>query len=67
MQGRRGAFGEAYRVLGTRDDVATCQLCGRTGLTSVTVLEVYDEDGQPLGNKFACKSCTARIEARAPR
>jgi hypothetical protein len=66
MRSKRGAFGEAYRVLGTRDDVARCQLCGRTGLTVATVLEVYDEDGQPVGNKYACKECTARVAARAP-
>lgn len=61
MRNRRGAFREAYRVLGTRQGITTCQLCGRSGLTTANVLEVYDEDGQPVGNKYACAECAAAV------
>ncbi len=64
MRNQRGSFGESYRVLGTKDGATTCHLCGRTGLTYVKVLEVYDEDGQPIGNKYACEGCAASVASR---
>jgi hypothetical protein len=65
MGQQRGAFGEVYRALGTKSGVTKCQLCGRGGLMAATVLEVYDEDGQPVGTKYACADCAVRVTSRA--
>jgi hypothetical protein len=61
MGSQRGAFGQVYRVVGIRNAVSTCEWCGRGGLTTATVLEVYDEDGQPVGTKCACSECAAKV------
>jgi hypothetical protein len=52
-------------VLGIKSGVTKCQLCGRGGLTGATVLEVYDEDGQPIGNKYVCSECAAKVTSCA--
>lgn len=38
-----------FRVLGTTDDVTTCELCGRDELRGTVVLEVLDVEGNGTG------------------
>lgn len=39
-----------FRVLGTTDDVTTCELCGREDLRGTVVLETIDADGNGTGD-----------------
>lgn len=50
-----------YRVLGTTDDVTTCDICGRPELKGTVAL---DADGDTL---YAGTSCAARIAGRPAR
>lgn len=38
-----------FRVLGTTDEVTTCDYCGRVELKGTTVLELLDEEGNRTG------------------
>jgi hypothetical protein len=40
---------KAFRVLGTTDDVTTCELCGRDELKGTVVLAVLDDDSNRTG------------------
>jgi hypothetical protein len=40
---------KVFRVLGTTDDVTTCELCGREELKGTVVLMPLDEDGNDFG------------------
>lgn len=51
----------AFAVLGTTDDVTTCELCGREDLRGTTALEVLDADGNGTGELLHYGSdCGAR-------
>lgn len=52
---------KAYRVLGTTDDVTTCELCGRADLKSTVALQPLDPDGGALGDAvYFGSDCAAR-------
>ncbi len=53
--------GDAYRVLGTTDDVTACQFCGHKNLAVTTVLEVHGDHGQIIVTKYACAGCAAKV------
>lgn len=54
----------SYRLLGTTDDNATCDQCGRVELKMTYVLEALDADGSSLGELYAGSSCGPRLIAR---
>ena len=39
-----------FAVLGTTDDITTCELCGRSDLRSTVVLDVLDAEGMKTGD-----------------
>jgi hypothetical protein len=50
-----------FRVLGSTNDVTTCELCGRDDLRGTLVLEVVDADGNGTGELLHYGSdCGAR-------
>lgn len=52
---------KAYRVLGTTDDVTTCELCGRVELKSTVALQPLDPDGGADGEPvYFGSDCAAR-------
>ncbi|MEU1254842.1 hypothetical protein ABZ445_16340 [Streptomyces chartreusis] len=51
---------KAYKVLGTTDDVTTCELCGKPELKGTVVLAPLDEDGNPDGECYFGVSCAAK-------
>jgi hypothetical protein len=52
---------KAYRVLGTSDDVTTCELCGRAELKSTVALQPLDPDGGADGEAvYFGSDCAAR-------
>jgi hypothetical protein len=56
-----------YRVLGTTDDVTTCDLCGRRELRGTIVLAILDADGNPEGELYAGSTCGAKAAGRTGR
>lgn len=50
----------AFRVLGTTDDVTTCELCGRDELKGTIRLGVLDADGNVEGTVYYGASCGAK-------
>lgn len=56
-----------YRVLGTTDDVTTCEICGREELKGTIVLGVLDADGNVEAEIYAGSSCGARAAGRKGR
>jgi hypothetical protein len=56
-----------YRIHGVSDDTDTCEVCGRTHLRSVVMLEPL-EHGEPTGELlYAGSTCAARKLACAGR
>lgn len=52
---------KAYRILGTTDDVTTCDLCGRDELKGTVVLVPLDVDGNEDGEvSYFGTSCAAK-------
>lgn len=56
-----------YRVLGTTDDVTTCEICGREELRGTIVLGVLDADDNVEAEIYAGSSCGARAAGRTGR
>jgi hypothetical protein len=57
-----------YRMVGTTDDVTTCDQCGKQELRGTVVLEWLDTDGQPEGVAYFGSTCAARaLAARGVR
>lgn len=56
-----------YRILGTTDEVTTCDLCGRINLKGTIVLAELDADGNPDGTVYAGSDCGARAAGRTRR
>lgn len=57
-----------FRVLGTTDDVTTCELCGREELRGTTVLEALDVEGNGTGELLHYgSSCAARAAGWSTR
>lgn len=50
----------AFRVLGTTDDVTTCEHCGRVELKGTIRLGVLDADGNVEGVTYFGAACGAR-------
>lgn len=49
-----------YRIIGTTDDITTCDACGRTGLTHTIVLAITDPNGDTDGHVHFGSVCGAR-------
>jgi len=49
-----------YRVLGTTDDVTTCDVCSKEDLKSTVVLAELDADGNENGILYAGSDCAAK-------
>jgi hypothetical protein len=49
-----------YRVLGTTDDVTTCEICGKDDLKSTTMVATLDPDGNEAGMTYAGSDCAAK-------
>lgn len=58
------ATGPAYRVLGTTDELTTCQICGKPELRGTVVLEALDADGGTEGITYAGSTCAAKLTGR---
>lgn len=56
-----------YRVLGTTDEVTTCEICGREELKGTIVLGVLDADGNVEAEMYAGSSCGAKAAGRTGR
>lgn len=56
-----------YRVLGTTDEVTTCEICGRDELKGTIVLGVLDADGNVEAEMYAGSSCGAKAVGRKGR
>lgn len=56
-----------YRVLGTTDEVTTCEICGREELKGTIVLGVLDADGNVEAEMYAGSSCGAKAAGRKGR
>jgi len=58
----------AYRVLGTTDDVTTCEACGRPELKGTLVLQPLDADGNDDGEPcYYGSSCGAKLAKSTTR
>lgn len=57
----------AYRVLGTTDEVTTCDICGKVELKGTIVLGVLDADGNVEAELYAGSSCGAKAAGRTGR
>src|SRR4051812_26213550 len=51
---------KVYRVHGTTDDVATCDLCGREDLKSTVIMIELDEAGNELDAVYMGTDCAAK-------
>lgn len=49
-----------FRILGTTNDVTTCEHCGRTELKGTIILGVLDEDGNVVDRVHYGATCGAR-------
>lgn len=70
MSARHNAKGTemtTYRVLGTTDEVTTCEICGREELKGTIVLGVLDADGNVEAEMYAGSSCGAKAAGRTGR
>lgn len=56
-----GKQAKAFRVLGTTDDVTTCEQCGRADLKSTVVLAALDPEGSEDGVIYAGSDCAAKM------
>jgi hypothetical protein len=61
-----------FRILGTTDEIHTCDLCGRTDLKSTVELDEFDADGnrltdEPLHFGTTCASKATRWPAKRIR
>lgn len=50
----------AFRVLGTTNDVTTCEHCGRNELKGTIILAALDADGNEEGVTYFGATCGAR-------
>jgi hypothetical protein len=58
----------AYRVLGTTDEVTTCEACGRPELKGTVVLQPLDADGNDDGEPcYYGSSCGAKLAKSTTR
>lgn len=61
------------RVIGTTDEITTCDLCGREGLSHTVMIDYLDADGSPegeinyYGSDCASKIFTGRKDAKLSR
>lgn len=56
---------KAYRLIGTGDDTDTCEVCGKTELRAVLIVEPIDLDGNSDGDAiYAGSTCGARLLTR---
>jgi hypothetical protein len=51
-----------YRILGTTDDVTTCDCCGRENLKKTVALAALDADGNEIGTVYYGVDCAAKAE-----
>lgn len=58
---------KAYKVLGTTDDVTTCDLCGKQELQGTVVLATLDIDGNPESTSYFGVSCAAKAASWTQR
>jgi len=51
---------KVFRVLGTTDDVTTCELCGKPELCGTVILGALDADGNVEGTAYYGSACAAK-------
>lgn len=60
MSNAAAALQFLFRILGTTDEVTTCEHCGRVDLKGTIILGVLDEDGNIVDRTYFGAVCGAR-------
>lgn len=59
---RKGMTTETRRIIGTTDEITTCSLCGREGLSHTVVIDFVDADGNAEGElDYFGSDCATKI------
>lgn len=56
-----------FKVLGTTDEVTTCEYCGRPELKGTVVLDILDVDGNSEGTAYYGTGCAATAGKRTAK